>query len=54
MKFYEMKINGHPWWCHTPSDRRRCFKYLSQHMTVMGKWCPRCRAGPGRCSCPWW
>ena len=17
-------------------------------------WCPRCNAGPGRCSCPWW
>lgn len=28
---------------------------LSQtHAISSGRWCPRCRAGPDRCSCPWW
>ena len=34
----------------------QCYFSRGGVMTIRytDRWCPRCRAGPGRCSCPWW
>ncbi len=29
-------------------------KEMNEYELEMSDWCPKCNAGPGRCSCPWW